>query len=119
GLGRRAVLARGARLGELDHDAERLLGVQERLRPLRIRVVVTDDPIAGGLRAAARLVEARNREGHVMDAGTPLGQEPVEEAIGAPRPAPPGPGAPRRTATGGSDRAPPPRRTRGCRRAPW
>jgi hypothetical protein len=59
------------------------LGWRKASAPLGIRVVVADDPIAVRLGAAARLVEARDLEGHVVDAGAALGQEAVEEAIRA------------------------------------
>src|SRR5712691_8143182 len=71
---------RRPRLGELDHDAEGLLGVEKSLLPLRIGVIAADDPVAGGLRAGAGLRDARHLEGQVMEARASLGQKAMEKA---------------------------------------
>ena len=72
-----------ALFGELDDDAERLARMEERLYPGRVRVVAADDGVAAGLGALAGLVEARDLEGHVMDARAACGEEAVDEAVGA------------------------------------
>src|SRR6266540_2431208 len=79
----RTAFGWSARLGELDDDAERLPGVEERLLPVRIGVVVADDVIALGPGARAGLTERRHPEGHVVDARTPVSKEAVEETVRA------------------------------------
>src|SRR5437867_6578404 len=79
---RRALAARRrAGLGELHDDAERLARVQERFLPLRVGVVVADDRIAVGPGPIARLPEARDGEGHVMDPRAALGEEAMEKPV--------------------------------------
>src|SRR5207253_3466581 len=72
-------------LGELDHDAERPLGMEERLSPRGVRVIVADDRVPRRLRALAHPAEARDDERHVVDAGPALREEAVEEPVGAAR----------------------------------
>src|SRR2546428_9322918 len=79
GLGRR----RSVRLSELDDDALRLLGVEKRLAPLWIRVVVADDGVAVGAGAIARLGETRHRERDVVDSGPVLRDEAMQKTIRA------------------------------------
>ena len=59
--------------------------MEERLHPARPRLVPADDLVAVGAGALARRLEARHLERHVMDARPSLGEEPVEEAVGAGR----------------------------------
>src|SRR6266542_1673474 len=73
------------RLGKLDHDAERLLRVKERLLPAAVGVVPADDAVAGGLGPGTGVHDARHLEGDVMDAGPALGEESVEKARGPER----------------------------------
>src|SRR3989442_8741423 len=79
------ALASPGSLGELDDDAERLLGVKEGLLPVRVRVVVADDRVAVRLGPLAGLAQARHPEGHVVDERAVPGQEAVQEAILAQR----------------------------------
>src|SRR2546422_1207766 len=72
-------------LDELDHDAERPLGMEECLSPLGVRVIVADDRVPRRLRALAHPAEARDDERHVVDAGPALREEAVEEPVGAAR----------------------------------
>ena len=74
-----------SRLGELHDDAERLLGMEERLPPLRIGVVTPHDAVTRLLGAGADVVQPRHLEGDVVNAGAPLGEKAVDEPIGAER----------------------------------
>src|SRR2546426_9746799 len=72
-------------LDELDHDAERPLGMEECLSPVGVRVIVADDRVPRCLRVLAHPAEARDDERHVVDAGPALREEAVEEPVGAAR----------------------------------
>src|SRR2546427_7298919 len=56
-------------LDELDHDAQRPLGMEECLSPVGVRVIVADDRVPRRLRVLAHPAEARDDERHVDDAG--------------------------------------------------
>src|SRR5882724_4280282 len=66
---------------ELDHDAQRLLGMEKRLDPVGVRVVEAHRIEPERPRAVASRAGARNLEGHMVDAGPALGQEAAEEPV--------------------------------------
>jgi hypothetical protein len=70
-----------ARLDELHDDAERLLRMQEGLRPARIGLVATDDAESLGRRQRARRVQAGHDERDVMDARPQGRQKAMQESI--------------------------------------
>src|SRR4029453_19631335 len=78
-----------AGLRELDHDAQRFLGMEKGLDPAGIRVVEAHGIEAERPRAIAGGAGARNLEGHVVDAGPTLRQEAVEKTVVAGRLDPP------------------------------
>jgi hypothetical protein len=69
------------RFRELYHDAHRLLGMQERLLPLGMDVLVADDPVAERFRPSAGFAKGRHLEGHVVDAGAVLCEKAVEKPV--------------------------------------
>src|SRR6266540_4397494 len=82
GIGARAGRA-GMSLGELDHDAQGFLRMEEGLLPGRVGIVAPHGGIALSAGTLARLIEARHLEGHVVNAGAALGQEAMEKAVAA------------------------------------
>ena len=68
------------RLDHLHDDPHCLLGVQERLAPVRAALAVADDSVAERLGSFTGGAERRHVEGHVVDAGTVPVKEAVHEA---------------------------------------
>ena len=69
-------------LCHLHDDAQRLLRMEERFLPARVRIVEADDLVAVALGARARLVDVGDPERDMVHTRSMLGEKAVKKTVG-------------------------------------